>query len=227
MDGVLLDKEMKCLVQYPGGRSGAYTIPDSVTTIGDSAFNGCDSLTSVIIPDSVTAIGENAFYSCDNLTSVSIGNSVATIGERAFDDCDSLTGAYFMGDAPRYFYFGDTVFPSDITLYYIEGKDGWTTPTWEGYRTVPVLGSEDETETHLSDYYSKLTAYHFWFTDNTGQALTNVSVAIGGDSISSGVSSELTAAFNNENDTQAIAVSKPNYHSVSLPLYVLGSYNNI
>ena len=47
-----------------------YTIPDSVTTIGYSAFRGCSSLTSVTIGDSVTTIGDYAFYSCDSLTSV-------------------------------------------------------------------------------------------------------------------------------------------------------------
>ena len=67
-----------------------YTIPDSVTTIGDWAFRSCDSLTSVTIPDSVTTIGDCAFWDCDSLTSVTIGDSVTTIGYAAFWDCDSL-----------------------------------------------------------------------------------------------------------------------------------------
>ena len=67
------------------------TIPDSVTTIGSSAFSGCSSLTSITIPNNVTAIGEWAFYSCGNLTSVTIPNSVSAIGEWAFSGCRSLT----------------------------------------------------------------------------------------------------------------------------------------
>ncbi|MBE6174418.1 MAG: hypothetical protein E7147_02590 [Rikenellaceae bacterium] len=67
------------------------TIPNSVTSIEDHAFECCISLTSVTIPDSVTSIGEVAFYCCDNLTSVTIGNSVTSIGESAFYACYSLT----------------------------------------------------------------------------------------------------------------------------------------
>ena len=68
-----------------------YTIPDSVTTIGEWAFYGCSSLTSVTIPDSVTTIGSCALYECSSLTSVTIPDSVTTIGHDAFYDCTSLT----------------------------------------------------------------------------------------------------------------------------------------
>ena len=67
------------------------TIPDSVTTIGENVFYWCESLTSVNIPDSVTTIGMSAFARCDSLTSITIGNSVTTIGDSAFQYCDSLT----------------------------------------------------------------------------------------------------------------------------------------
>ncbi len=66
-------------------------IPDSVTSIGNSAFYGCYSLTSVTIPDSVTSIGDSAFYDCDSLTSVTIPDSVISIGSSAFSCYTSLT----------------------------------------------------------------------------------------------------------------------------------------
>ena len=66
-------------------------IPDSVTSIGDYSFCDCKNLTSITIPDSVTSIGDYAFYSCDSLTSITIPDSVTSIGDDAFYRCESLT----------------------------------------------------------------------------------------------------------------------------------------
>ena len=76
--------------------SGCYsltsiTIPESVTSIGEYAFSGCYSLTSITIPESVTSIGEDAFSGCSSLTSITIPESVTSIGEDAFSGCSSLT----------------------------------------------------------------------------------------------------------------------------------------
>ncbi len=68
-----------------------YTIPDSVTTIGNYAFYDWDSLTSVTIPDSVTTIGGSVFADCSSLTSITIPDRVTTIGNYAFEYCSSLT----------------------------------------------------------------------------------------------------------------------------------------
>ena len=65
-------------------------IPNSVTSIGHFAFQGCSSLSSVNIPSSVTSIGRYAFQGCSNLSSVSIPNSVTSISERTFSQCTSL-----------------------------------------------------------------------------------------------------------------------------------------
>ena len=63
----------------------------SVTSVGNSAFEDCISLTLITIPNSVTSIGGDAFYKCISLTSVTIPNSVTSIGRKAFSGCGSLT----------------------------------------------------------------------------------------------------------------------------------------
>jgi hypothetical protein len=91
LGGVLFDKNQTTLIQYPGAMAGAYTIPSSVTSIGDGAFYQCSRLTGLTIPNSVTSIGDYAFFVCGGLTSVTIPSGVASIGERAFAYCVGLT----------------------------------------------------------------------------------------------------------------------------------------
>ena len=86
-NGVLFNKDKTKIVRYPAGKKdSSYSIPDSVTSIGDCAFSGCTSLTSITIPDSVTSIGNHAFFGFDgsSLTSITIPDSVISIGENAF-----------------------------------------------------------------------------------------------------------------------------------------------
>ena len=97
-DGVLFNKDKTVLIQYPiGNTRTSYTIPNSVTSIGNGAFYDCHSLTSITIPNSVTSIGGSAFEGCSILTSIIIPNSVTSIGYRAFSYCNSLKVVYYSG----------------------------------------------------------------------------------------------------------------------------------
>ena len=83
---VLFNKNKTTLIAYRAKETN-YTIPNSVTTIGEHAFSGCDSLTSINIPNSVTTIGKFAFSDCASLVNINIPNSVTTIGKCAFYIC--------------------------------------------------------------------------------------------------------------------------------------------
>jgi hypothetical protein len=91
VEGVLFDKSQTKLVAYPDGKARSYSIPMSVSSIGDSAFQYCASLANVTIPNSVTSIGDYAFDYCVSLTSITIPDSVTSIGDWAFDLCTGLT----------------------------------------------------------------------------------------------------------------------------------------
>ena len=67
------------------------TLPDGLTSIGNSAFDGCSDLTSITIPNSVTSIGDYAFSGCSGLTSITIPNNVTSIGFFAFFCCHPST----------------------------------------------------------------------------------------------------------------------------------------
>ncbi|MDD8044618.1 MAG: leucine-rich repeat domain-containing protein, partial [Verrucomicrobiota bacterium] len=98
VDGILFDKNKTTIVSCPGGYGGHFDIPSTVNNIGDYAFYGCTSLTSVTIGDSVTSIGYGAFYGCTSLTSVTIGDSVTSIPDWAFSWCFGLTSV-MIGDS--------------------------------------------------------------------------------------------------------------------------------
>ena len=86
-NGVLYNKTKTTLVCCAAGKTGAYTIPNTVTSIYEFAFAYCENLTSVTIPSSVTVIPKHAFFGCRGLKSISIPNSVTSIDEWAFSFC--------------------------------------------------------------------------------------------------------------------------------------------
>jgi hypothetical protein len=87
--GILYNKDKTILIAYPSAK-GDVTIPAGVTSIHDSAFSYCTSLTSVIIPLGVTSIGAAAFQQCSSLISIKIPAGVTSIGSGAFTSCSSL-----------------------------------------------------------------------------------------------------------------------------------------
>jgi hypothetical protein len=112
--GTLYNKDKTTLIGYPTA-TGSFTIPASVTTIGEGAFGGCTGLTSVTIPEGATTIGGSAFGGCTSLASVTIPASVTTIGEGgAFYGCTSLTSVTFNGTIASSRFNGNYTFSGDL-----------------------------------------------------------------------------------------------------------------
>ena len=90
-DDVLFNKDKSKIISFRNQNIKSYVIPSSVTSIGDSAFYGCRSLSEIVIPSSVTSIGKGAFSYCRSLSEIFIPSSVTSIGKGAFAICDSLS----------------------------------------------------------------------------------------------------------------------------------------
>ena len=84
-DDVLFNKSK--IISFRNKNMESYVIPSSVTSIGDSAFLGCRSLSEIVIPSSVTSIGVSAFSCCGSLSKIVIPSGVTIIGDRAFSRC--------------------------------------------------------------------------------------------------------------------------------------------
>jgi hypothetical protein len=137
VDGVLFNKSLTFLEEYPAGRTGTYQIPNSVTLIAGDAFDYCTGLTGITIPNSVTNIIGVAFDNCYGLTDVTIPASVTFIGGGAFLNCTNLGIVFFVGNAPaatqpmRVF----SGLKNNAIGYYLFGKTGWGS-TYSGLPTV-------------------------------------------------------------------------------------------
>ena len=112
-DGALMDKEMTKLLLYPKSRAGAYTIPDTVTTIAAEAFSNCVNLTEITIGDGVTSIDNNAFAECSALEKATIGDGVTSIGTSAFQNCQKLAEVVFGSSVKT---IGNYAFNNDTAL---------------------------------------------------------------------------------------------------------------
>ena len=122
-DGILFNKDKSRIISFRNQNIKSYVIPSSVTSIGDSAFYRCISLSEIVIPPSVASIGDWAFSCCYSLSEIVIPSSVTSIGDSAFLCCASLSEIFIpsnvtsIGDWAFYgcYSLSEIVIPSSVT----------------------------------------------------------------------------------------------------------------
>ena len=137
-NGALYNYTKTRLIQCPGTKT-EFEIPNSVTQIGEGAFYGCQSLTSVTIPNSVTKIDFRAFQYCSSLTLVTIPNSVKEIGGYAFLGCSSLTSGTIPNSVTEIGYsaFQDCSSLTSVTIpNSVTSIDSWAFQDCKNLRTI-------------------------------------------------------------------------------------------
>jgi hypothetical protein len=120
LDGVLFNKLQTTLIAFPPGRSGGYSVPTGVTSIGIKAF-----------------------FTCDKLVGVTFPASLASVGQQAFSTCSALLYANFTGSAPAVNSGSFALNAPGFSVYYLDGASDFTTPTWSvyNYPAVPMGAS--------------------------------------------------------------------------------------
>ena len=121
------------------------TIPSSVTSIGDRAFQNCSGLTSITIPNSVTSIDQQAFIHCSGLVSVTIGKNVTSIGSSAFNDCSGLISVTVERSEPIRISLGTFTNYSNATLYVPVGcKEAYAAADcWKEFKEIKEIEMGD------------------------------------------------------------------------------------
>lgn len=204
IDGVLFNKSQTEIVNYPAGnRERAYTIPDGVTVVADSAFWGCYNLETIAIPNSVTSIENDAFCRCTSLTSITIPNSVTNIGSSVFNGCESLTNVLMLGNITS---INDYMFRNCSALTSVIIPDGVTdigSYAFNGCTSLSNITIPDSVA-NIGYYAFENTAYYkdsLNWTDNVlyiGNHLIKANEALSGEcKIKDGIKSISPTAFKN------------------------------
>lgn len=119
VDGVLFNKDVTKLIQYPNGKVGDYTVPESVLEIGVNAFTECNNFSQIYLPTNLNKINTPSFEDCENLLSVTIPASVTSMGESSFKYCDNLKFIIFERITPPEIFEGTSLLscPSLTAIY--------------------------------------------------------------------------------------------------------------
>lgn len=172
-NGIVFSKDKTMLVCYPAGKkNSSYFIPDSVTSIGSYAFDGCGALKTVTFNENsqLNTIRRYAFYGCSTLTSITIPDGVTSLGDFAFHSCTSLETVTFGGNSQlevigiSAFYGCSTltsiIIPNSVTNIGREAFD-----RCDGLGTIYYGGTEEQWDAVLigerNYYLENATRYYY------------------------------------------------------------------
>lgn len=123
-NGCLYDADKTALLKVPMSTGGSFSVPATVRTIGNYAFNGCESMTSVSLPAGLESIGSGAFYRCEGLTGITLPETLTSIGSSAFLNCSGLTEIVIPDSVTS---IGDSAFSGCGALSYVRLPSGLRT----------------------------------------------------------------------------------------------------
>ncbi len=164
------------------GTDSYVSIPDTVTVIGDEAFSGNETLTSISVPDSVTQISYNAFKNCTALTGIIIPDSVDKVGPGAFEGCKALTSVQVGKNVSAW---GSGVFANceKLAKLSVDANNEYLTyyngALYNGNMTMlyQVLPAREGENYVMPDTVENIDTYAFWNLQNTKNVMISENVS--------------------------------------------------
>lgn len=173
IDGVLYNKDQTTILACPRAKTSV-SLPNSLTSIGKSAFHGCLSIESISIPGSVNQIGDYAFYQCTALKSVNLPDGLTNLSRNVFSSCSSLKAISLPSTLTT---ISDQVFVSCTSLDSINIPESLTYIGSAAFLHTPWLSKQKDSDGAV---YINRILYQYG-SENEQYAIKEGTISISGD----------------------------------------------